>query len=116
MSQTPVPRDPRRDENPSGVPAGSGDYPRLGSPDWQLAPSSPDWDEAYLAAMSDDEDPGDPEEYQDPDHAPPPGLDDERHCGPRSPAPGSGSVPSDPRHMPLPFCQAAPDPMDLPGP
>ena len=39
-------------------------------------PQSPDWDEAYLAAMADDEDPGDPEEYADPDHAPPPGLDD----------------------------------------
>jgi Domain of unknown function (DUF222) len=39
-------------------------------------PQSPDWDEGYLAAVADDEDPGDPEEYADPDNAPPPGLDD----------------------------------------
>jgi hypothetical protein len=39
-------------------------------------PSSPDWDEAYLAAMADDEDPGDLEEDQDPDNAAPAGLDD----------------------------------------
>ena len=76
MTQTPVPRDPGRDENPPGMPAGPGDHPSLGSPDWQLVPSSPDWDEAYLAAMADDEDPGDPDEYQDPDSAPPADLDD----------------------------------------
>jgi hypothetical protein len=39
-------------------------------------PCRPDWDEAYLAAMADDEDPGDTEEYEDPDNAPPAGLDD----------------------------------------
>jgi hypothetical protein len=39
-------------------------------------PSSPDWDEAYLDAMADDEYPGDLEEYQDPNNAPPAGLDD----------------------------------------
>ena len=39
-------------------------------------PQSPDWDEAYLAAIAEDEDPGDPEEYEDPDNAPPAGLDD----------------------------------------
>ena len=76
MSETPVPRDPGRDENPSGLPAGPGDRPSLGSPDWRLVPCRPDWDEAYLAAMADDEDPGDPDEYEDPDNAPPPGLDD----------------------------------------
>ena len=43
MSETPVPRDPGRDENPPGVPAGPGDGPRLGSPDWRLVPQSPDW-------------------------------------------------------------------------
>jgi Domain of unknown function (DUF222) len=39
-------------------------------------PCSPDWlpDEAYL----DDEYPGDLEEYEDPDNAPPPGLDDDQ--------------------------------------
>ena len=77
MRETPAPRDPAPDGDPSGVPAGPGDRcPRLGSPDWRLVPQSPDWDEAYLAAVADDEDPGDPEEYEDPDDAPPPDLDD----------------------------------------
>src|SRR6516165_11879994 len=76
MSETPVPRNPGPDGDPSGVPAGPGDHPWLGSPDWRLVPQSPDWDEAYLAAIADDEDPGDPDEYEDPDNAPPPGLDD----------------------------------------
>ena len=76
MSETPVPGDPGRDENPPGVPAGPGGYPSLGSPDWQLVPCRPDWDEAYLAAMADDEDPGDQDLYEDPDNAPPFGLDD----------------------------------------
>jgi hypothetical protein len=39
-------------------------------------PQSPDWDQAYLAAIAGDEDPGDPDEYEDPDNAPPPGLED----------------------------------------
>jgi hypothetical protein len=64
-----------RDENLPGEPAGPGDHPWLGSPDWRLVPCRPDWDEDYLAA-ADDEYPGDPEEYEDPDNAPPPGLDD----------------------------------------
>jgi hypothetical protein len=77
MSETPVPRDPRRDEDPSGRPTGPGDCPSLGSPDWQLVPQSPDWPEWMGAnAHADDEDPGDPDDYQDPDSAPPPGLDD----------------------------------------
>ena len=63
-----------RDEDPSGVPAGPGDYPSLGSPEWRLVPCSPEWDEAYLAAMAEDEDPGDPELYEDPDNAPPAGA------------------------------------------
>src|ERR1700685_503831 len=65
-----------RDEDPSGMPAGPGDRPSLGSPGWRLVPQSPDWDGAYLAAIAEDEDPGDPEEYEDPDHAPPAGLDE----------------------------------------
>ena len=76
MSETSVPRDPGRDEDPSGLPAGPGDHPSLGSPDWQLVPCRPDWDEAYLAAMADDEEPGDLDLYEDPDHSPPAGLDD----------------------------------------
>src|SRR5579872_1442829 len=75
MHQEPVPQDPGRDEDPSGAPAGPGNHPRLGSPDWRLVPQSPDWDEAYLAAQAEDEYPGDLEEYDDPDNAPP-SLDD----------------------------------------
>jgi hypothetical protein len=67
MHQEPVPQQPGRDENPSGVPARPGDHPWLGSPHWRLMPQSPDWDEAYLAARADDEYPGDLEEYEDPD-------------------------------------------------
>src|SRR6516165_271396 len=76
MSETPVPRDPGQDDDLPGMPAGSGDRPRLGSPDWRLVPQSPDWDPAYLAAMADDEEPSDPDEYEDPDNAPPSGLED----------------------------------------
>ena len=57
------------------MPAGPGDHPWLGFPGWRLVPQRPDWDEAWLAAMADDEDPGDPDEYEDPDNAPPPGMD-----------------------------------------
>ncbi len=60
MSETPAPSGPGRDEDPRPVPP------------W------PGWmdDPAYLAARADDEDPGDLDEYEDPDNAPPPGLDD----------------------------------------
>ena len=76
MDQTPASPGPGRDGDPPGVPPGPGDRRWLGSPHWRLVPQRPDWDEAYLAAMADDEDPGDPDDYQDPDNAPPPGLDD----------------------------------------
>jgi len=89
MSETPVPPDPGPGDNPPGtppgmppgsppgVPPGPGDRPWLGSPDWTLVPDSADWPEWMdQAAHWDDEDPGDPDEYQDPDSAPPPGLDD----------------------------------------
>jgi hypothetical protein len=66
MCDTPVPQDPGRDEDSSGAPAGSGDYPWIRSPDW------PD-EETFLS----DEDPGDLDDYEDPDCSPPPGLDDE---------------------------------------
>ena len=81
MPQEPVPQHPGRDGDPSGGPpgpAGPGDHPWLGSPDWALVPQRPDWDEAWLAARAEDEDPGDPEEYEDPDNAPPPGMDDDQ--------------------------------------
>jgi len=67
-----------RGEDPSGGPAVPGDRPWLGSPDWTLVPQSPDWDEAWLAARADDEYPGDLESYEDPDNAPPPGMDDDQ--------------------------------------
>ena len=75
----PVSSDPGRGEDPSGVPAGPGAHPEFGSSDWRLVPCSPDWpewmeDEARLA----DEYPGDLEEYEDPESAPPPGLDDDQ--------------------------------------
>ena len=81
MSERPVPRDPGPDEDPSGVPAGPGDHPWLGSPEWTLVPQRPDWDEAWLVALADDEDPGDPDEDGDPDDAPPPGMDDDQARG-----------------------------------
>jgi hypothetical protein len=75
MSETPAPSGPGRDEDPPGTPARPGDHPALGSPHWQLVPQAPDWDEAYLAARADDEDPGDPQDDHDPDNAPPAGLE-----------------------------------------
>jgi hypothetical protein len=39
-------------------------------------PCRPEWDEAYLAAIAEDEYPGDADLYEDPDNAPPAGLDD----------------------------------------
>ena len=89
MSTAPVPQDPGQDENPPGSqpgsPAGSGaDYPVFGSPGGRLVPSSAEWPEwmdepGYLAAQCED-DPGDGDraEYEDPDNAPPPGMDDAR--------------------------------------
>ncbi len=77
MSDTPAPRYPGPDDGLPGGPAGPGDHPWLGSPDWTLVPQSPDWDQAWLAARDGDEDPGDPDEYEDPDNAPPPGMDDD---------------------------------------
>ena len=78
MSDTPAPRDPGQDDDPPGVPAGPGEHPSLSSPGWTPVPQRPDRDEAWLAARAGDEDPGDPEEYEDPDNAPPPGLDDDQ--------------------------------------
>ena len=72
MHQEPVPADPGPDDD---LPA---DYPELGSPHWRLVPQSPDWPEWMDDANAADEDPGDLEEYEDPDNAPPPGLDDEQ--------------------------------------
>jgi hypothetical protein len=78
MRERPVSRNPGQDGDPPGTPAGPGDHPWLGSPDWVLVPQSADWDEDYLAAVAamDDEYPGELEEYEDPANAPPAGLDD----------------------------------------
>jgi uncharacterized protein DUF222 len=63
MSPTPAPDD--------------GGRPWPGSPDWTLVPQSPDWDQDYLAVpATEDGYPDDLEEYEDPDNAPPAGLDD----------------------------------------
>ena len=59
-----------RDEALSGGAAGPGDYPSLGSPEWRLVPCRPEWDEAYLAAMAEDEDPGDPDLVRGPRQRP----------------------------------------------
>ena len=109
MSETPVPRDPGRDEDPPGVPAGSGDRPWLGSPHWRLVPQSPDWPE-WMGddAHADDEDPGDPDDDQDPDHAPPPAP------APRSsPAPRRAAPPA--RRHPGPAAGHCPGPGRRPG-
>jgi hypothetical protein len=45
MSESSVSRDPGQDDDLPGVPAGPGDRPWLGSPDWRLVPQSPDWPE-----------------------------------------------------------------------
>jgi Domain of unknown function (DUF222) len=82
VNQDPVPRDLGRDEDPPGGPAGPDDAPEPGLPRWQLpSPGTDPTDdpqvrEAYLDSLADDEYPGDPDEEEDPDNAPPPGLDD----------------------------------------
>ena len=82
MNQEPALPDPGRDDTPPAGPAGPEDYPELGSPRWRLLPpgtdpmDDPAVREAYLAALAEDEYPGDPDEEEDPDNAPPPGLDD----------------------------------------
>jgi hypothetical protein len=82
VSQGPVPLGPGRDDDPSGAASGPVEFPELGSPRWRLLPpgsdpmDDPEVREAYLAALAEDEDPGDPGEEEDPDSAPPPGLDD----------------------------------------
>jgi hypothetical protein len=81
MGTGPAYRGPGRDEDPSGVPAGPADPLWDGTGQWRPTPSSADWpdyhnDEAYLAALAEEDYPGDLDLYQDPDNAPPPGLDE----------------------------------------
>jgi hypothetical protein len=79
MHQEPASEGPERDEDSPRTPA---DYPTPGSAGGRLVPSGPEWPEwrdepGYLAAQCED-DPGDGEraEYEDPDNAPPRGMDD----------------------------------------
>jgi hypothetical protein len=77
MSDTPAPSGCGQDEDPPGTPAGPGDHPQPGSQRRQLVRQSPDWPQWMdHDAHAEDEYPGDPDEYQDPGNAPPPGLDD----------------------------------------
>jgi hypothetical protein len=61
---------------PSGPALPDPDFPPGG--EGRLVPSDPGWleDEGYLAALYEEDDPGDPGLDQDPDNAPPAGLDD----------------------------------------
>jgi hypothetical protein len=82
MNQEPAPPDPGQHGNRPGVPAGPEDFPELGSPRWRLLPpetdprDDPEVLKAYLACLAGEDEPGDPDEEEDPDSAPPPGLDD----------------------------------------
>jgi uncharacterized protein DUF222 len=81
VSAGPAYRGSGRDEDPAQATADLGDPLWDGTARWQPMPSSADWpdysgDEAYLAALAEEEYPGDLDLYQDPDNAPPPGLDD----------------------------------------
>ena len=64
------------------MPAGPGDPLWDGTGQWRPAPPGADWmddpeiREAYLAALAGEDEPDDPDLYQDPGSAPPPGLDD----------------------------------------
>ena len=74
--------DPGRDGDRGWDAAGRDDPLWDGTGDWRPAPSGGDWmddpqvREAYLAALAEEDEPDDPDLYQDPDNAPPPGLDD----------------------------------------
>src|SRR3974390_460311 len=75
MTNQPALPDPGQEDNLPGPPAGPDDYPALGSPGTDPR-EDPQVREAYLAALADEEEPGDPDEEEDQDNAPPPGLDD----------------------------------------
>jgi hypothetical protein len=68
---------PGRDEDPARDAA---DPLWDGTGDWQPVPQEPEWDDqqwaAYAAALYDEDEPADPDLWDDPDNAPPPGLDD----------------------------------------
>ena len=99
MHQEPASPDPGPDGSLPGGPAGPEDFPALVSPRWQVVPTSPDWDEGYLA---DEDEPGDPDLEQDPDNAPPAGLDGTT-CQRGDPSEGKSSGPAGPPGR-LPSC------------
>jgi Domain of unknown function (DUF222) len=74
--------EPGRDEDPVRGAAGPDNFPGIGADGWRLLPSradgmdDPEVREAYLAALAEEDEPDDPDLYEDPDNAPPPGLDD----------------------------------------
>ena len=82
MGTGPALPDPGRDEDPARGAGEPGDFPEIGADRWQLLPSGTDWmddpdlREAYLAALAGEDEPDDPGLEEDPDSAPPPGLDD----------------------------------------
>ena len=78
MHLGPAAADPGRDGVPAGRVPGPDDFPEDGVGGWRLVPCRADWpdDAAYLAALADEEELPDPDLWEDPDNAPPPGLDD----------------------------------------
>jgi Domain of unknown function (DUF222) len=74
----PAPEDPWREDSPARRVPGPDDFPEDGVDGWRLVPCRADWpDEAgYQAALAEEEEPPDPDLWEDPDNAPPPGLDD----------------------------------------
>jgi len=74
----PAPEDPRGANSPGRRVPGPDDIPEDGVDGWRLVPCRADWpDEAgYQAALDEEEEPPDPDLWEDPDSAPPAGLDD----------------------------------------
>src|SRR5262249_55348318 len=76
MSEESASRPPDPDDPSAGAPSGP---PASESAEWRLGPPRPGWpdywdDEGFLVMASEEADPGD-REYEDPDNAPPSGLD-----------------------------------------
>jgi hypothetical protein len=67
-----------RDEDPARPACAPDNFPEDGCDGWRLVPSRADWvdEPGYLAALAEDEEPSDPDLWEDPDNAPPPDLDD----------------------------------------
>jgi hypothetical protein len=84
MPREPAPADPGRDETPPRTPPGPDQAPPPGDPvepGWEPVITRPDpmsaeeW-EAWLDHLTEEDEPFDPEEYPDPEGAPPPGEDE----------------------------------------